>query len=158
MGRSSMNERLIDTKAKVIEEEKKENEPKKRKRGRPRKSETHETPGTTGTPGTPGTPGTAEQSNEENIRTLNEQIKSYLLVVDTGLKSAGLSPMNPAQKLLINTGLVGCCLKYGGGVAIPPELSLLIGTGWVAVEKYGEYKKKNPKKENEKPHNNSIGP
>jgi len=74
------------------------------------------------------------------------------MVIDFGNKffvEQGLTAMNAMQVFILRMGIIGTAKKYNLSFDMEkyPEIALLVGAAWVALDKGKEYKAKHPKKE-----------
>lgn len=85
---------------------------------------------------------------EEAAIASEEEMKQFLGVfldaMDAGLTKAGLTPMNPVQRMLISVGTVGTMKKYGLSMNEYPEVFLGAGVVWTGYDKFIEWKKAHP--------------
>ena len=97
----------------------------KRKRGRPPKNP-------------PASPQPSQDDLKKEVEDLSEMILGF---ADSFCQAQGLTALNPIQRLMIKTGLVGTAMKYNLNLADQPEIMLIGGIAWVGLEKYAEFKK-----------------
>lgn len=71
---------------------------------------------------------------------------SLITYGDKWCEDQGLTPLHPLQKVLIKGGLVGTCLKYNLNFDQYPEIQLLGGAGWAAMDKAKELRQVRAKK------------
>jgi len=79
------------------------------------------------------------------------------MVIDFGNKffiEQGLTAMNAMQVFILRMGIIGTAKKYNLSFDVEkyPEIALLVGAAWVAIDKGKEYKAKHPKEEKAKEH------
>lgn len=83
---------------------------------------------------------------EQKIQITDEQAFAFadqvIIVINSMLIEKELTPLNPAQSMLIRMGIGGCIKKYGISLDEYPEILLGIGIIWTAYDKYTEYSKR----------------
>lgn len=88
-----------------------------------------------------------EQSPDIPAEEMAGNVMSY---IDKSCIDNGLTPLNEIQKFILTMGLVGCLRKYNvslGMIDKYPEAALVVGGGWVLVDKLKEHRAKQAFKE-----------
>lgn len=81
------------------------------------------------------TSGPADDKSQEEL------VDSILGMCDGFCISQGLTPINPAQKLLLRIGMIGTVKKYNLNLDEYPEITLIGGALWTIADKVSELKK-----------------
>ncbi|MBI4847550.1 MAG: hypothetical protein HY808_03105 [Nitrospirae bacterium] len=87
--------------------------------------------------------GTAAPETEQPGQQEDESeafVESILSACDGFCISKGLTPINPAQKLLLRIGMIGTVKKYNLNFDNYPEITLAGGVIWVVSDKMSELK------------------